>query len=181
MPARKLLVATAAMFAFSLATISTVHAGDWLGGQYWGQIGGCANCGGSLYGGVLPPGAIWVGEIGWGGGPGCGCGCETHIGGGKGDVGPIMTEEEVPTPTPVMPRAIPAEEIVPDPPQASNTRLPTISRRVSYIEAVAPAEREFQPRREQVRIVTHNSKPERLQREPIRIVSPDGSAGRMYR
>ena len=179
MPARKLLAATVALALFLSATTLSI-AGDWLGGQYWEQVGGCANCGGSLYGGVLPPGAIWVGEIGWGGGPGCGCGCKTHIG-GKGDLGPIMTEEEVPRPSMDAPRTIPSEEIVPDPPQASNTRLPTISRRVSYIEAVEPTEHQFQPRREQVRIVTHNSKPERLQREPIRIVSPDGSAGRMYR
>jgi hypothetical protein len=181
MPARKLLAASVAIVTLALAGPPLSSAGEWLGGQYWGQVGGCANCGGSLYGGVLPPGAIWVGEIGWGGGLGCGCGCEMHIGGGKGDVGPIMSDEIVPTPSSNRPRTIPAEEIVPDPPQATNTRLPTISRRVSYIEAVEPAEREFQSRREQVRVVTHASQPERLQRAPIRIVSPDGSAGRMYR
>jgi hypothetical protein len=42
-------------------------------------------------------------------------------------------------------------------------------------------EREVPSAANHVRVVTHASQPERLLREPIRIVSPDGSAGRMYR
>jgi hypothetical protein len=144
-----------AAIAACLAFAGTVYAGDWLGGQYWGQIAGCADCGGSLYG--------------------CGCGWGLH----KGDIGPVMTSEEIPDPMRVTP-PMPLDEIVPDPPQA-RAGAATISRRVSYIEAVEPVEPQLNPRREQLRIVTHTSRPERLRREPIRIVSPDGSAGRMYR
>jgi hypothetical protein len=71
--------------------------------------------------------------------------------------------------------------MVPAPPRAASLSLQGASRRVSYIEAIDSTASEYRPRHESVKTVTHISKPERLQREPIRIVSPDGSAGRMYR
>ncbi len=36
------------LFSFAAAA----EAGEWLGGEYWGQISGCGECGGSLYGGA---------------------------------------------------------------------------------------------------------------------------------
>jgi hypothetical protein len=158
----------AAAFAFATTFPVAAGAGDWLGGQYWGQIAGCASCGGSMYGGILPPGAIWVGEIGSGGGPGCGCeACH-------GDVGPIIGEEELPlAPSPGY--VLPVE---PHSASAKPVRIEATSRRVSYVERVTPIAADSAPR---VTTVKHISQPERLERAPIRIVSPDGRAGRMYR
>ena len=182
MLARIAAAALAVIIAVSIST--TAIAGEWLGGQYWGQIGGCAGCGGSLYGGGLPPGAIWVGVVGWGPGEGCGgpdCGCDVHIGAAKGDSGPIFTDEEMPAPESVEPRTIPADEIVPDPPRAASLNFQNSTNRVSYIETLELNETEFRPVQPRVKVITHTSRPERLQRAPLRIVSPDGSAGRMYR
>jgi hypothetical protein len=169
MLARKFFAAPAAIFVLSLSAATLGHAGEWLGGQYWGQVAGCANCGGSMYGSPLPPGAIWVGVVGSGSGPSCGC--QMH----QGDIGPIISDEMA------SPSAL--NEIVPIPPQASDaqSQAESFSRRVSHIEAVEPADRNFRATASRVQIKTHTSQPERLERKPIYIVSPDGSAGRMYR
>lgn len=49
------MLRTPALLALLLCLFSyaaAAQAGEWLGGQYWGQISGCGECGGSLYGGA---------------------------------------------------------------------------------------------------------------------------------
>ena len=144
-------------------------AGDWLGGQYWGQISGCGHCGGSLYG------------LGY-----CGPCCDGASWG-----------EPVPAPLPT-PHAnnestrndrlgiedpqVPGLAVIPTA-HTRNLELPS-SRRISSDNSVRTYDDilPIAPGRGDVQTIRHQSQPQRLAPPPRdRIVAPNAWSGRLYR
>jgi hypothetical protein len=156
--------------ALCAVSLSTAQAGEWLGGQYWGQIGGCGHCGGSLYGGLYGLGSC------------CTSGCGYDGGAWQQAAPPVA-----PFPQPILPGEA-VEEVVPipDPQPLGLDVIPTThivesSRRsaqgtFSDILPIAPS-----PSAADVKTITHTSRPERLAPPTPRIVAPNAWSAPLYR
>jgi hypothetical protein len=142
-------------------TLQSAPAGEWLGGQYWGQISGCGHCGGSLYG---------LGSC-------CYSGCDAYDAGGY---------EVLPMPLPAAPYDAGNVEEISEPDIGPLPVIPTAfspadrdtsSRRTNQsILPIAPANSASA-----VKIMTHVSRPERLTPPQNRIVAPNAWNAPLYR
>lgn len=158
-------------------------AGEWLGGQYWGQISGCGHCGGSLYG---------VGYCGACPSPypcdGCpyGCGNDLLDAQPAVPVGPLnlfpgeaeevetrefeAIEDAFPPGVSVIPTSHTGKV------EVSAARRNSSRRTYDSILPIAPG-----PTAGDVKTITHTSQPERLKPPQHRIVAPNAWSGRLYR
>ena len=182
------LLALLAVLTVSLLCVfpaNTAHAGEWLGGQYWGQISGCGHCGGSLYGvGYCPTPYPWDG-----------CPCDGA--GGLLDAQPAVPvgprnlfpgeaeEVEADAFEPIEDVLPPGSSVIPtshmreiEGPSArrDSARRDASRRTYDSILPIAPA-----PSAGDVKTITHASEPERLMPPQHRIVAPNAWSGRLYR
>lgn len=203
MSSRRLVLAIVfACVVSGCTSIATSAAGDWLGGQYFGQIAGCGHCGGSLYG-TYP---YWLAHGGcekWS----CGnCGCPLGpCGPCDGGVSPhedvVPSEGEEIPPPPAWDGQPPEPPLGSDPQAArdhGSGRLVSFeqpivrlrpagdnsNRRVRFQSPPSGRSviRDINAETKAVKTITHISRPERLRREPVRIVAPNArTSGRFYR
>ena len=164
------LLATLALFAFTFSAEGTT-AGEWLGGQYWGQISGCAHCGGSLSG------------LGY-------CYPQPCVGGAypRGEVDAWQQPSPTPLPAPHNVDELPngAADGVVDPQVPGTSVIRTSHAR--QIEAPSPI-RTFDhilpiaPRQTggDVQTITHTPQSERLAPPRDRIVAPNAWSAPRYR
>ena len=157
---RSAMLAALAIFAF---TTSISSAGEWLGGQYWGQIGGCAYCGGSLYGLGYPY-------------PYGDCGCESQA----PTQAPLTSPHAIPQNPPLGVNAIanpqvPGLSVMPTS-HVQHGEPPMAGRTYDDILPIAPSSLGAG-----VQTVTHSSMPERLTPPQHRLVAPNAWSAPRYR
>jgi len=174
MPRYLLAIALALALPLPAAT-----AGEWLGGQYWGHISGCGHCGGSLYGW-----GRWYGAHPHHGVDGCGvdgCGAGDCGVGANGGCCEGCHRPDAPQAIPDAPQASTAPPLR----QASYADAGRTSRRVKTRRAELGPITPITPIREaennDVKVITHRPRPERLAPPAARIVAPNAWSGRLYR
>ena len=166
-----------ACLAFAALHNTSASAGEWLGGQYWGQISGCGHCGGSLYGlgGYCCEGS-------------CQSCSDCFLPAAPLSPAGLAPTEAIPPGIDALPDpAVPNLDVPVPPVRRTSVLLKLTSSRRAHMEAVPANEPgdilPIAPSQSAgaVKTITHLSQPERLAPPAARIVAPNAWSGRLYR